>query len=103
MRTIKARPAQARRPVCTECGGATGAKLQHGDLHCSELCRKRAATFNQANHRLLIAEGFEQDKETPNIYRKDGVATTLEHVRYVGFQKALQHHAQAVAATAKRA
>lgn len=79
-------------PVCRICGG----KVLHGNLYCSEACGKQAKGKNAAVIAELGKQGFVVDPETPNIYLKDGVATTLEHIAHVGLAKALAHHGHAV-------
>lgn len=74
-------------PKCRVCG----ASVVNGNLYCSYACGQVPKQVRAQ----LEAEGFERDAETPNIYRKDGVAVTTEHVHYVGISKALQLHSQA--------
>lgn len=83
-------------PVCRVCSG----KVQYGNLHCSVACAKAEEDHAAALIESLKENGFEQDAKTPNVYRKDGIAVTLEQTRHVGLEKALQHHQQA--AQAKR-
>lgn len=80
-----------KKPVCRVCGK----KVLYGNLHCSLKCEKAEADQKAAFIESLKANGFEQDPKTPNIYRKGGVAVTLERGRHVGLEKTLQHHAQA--------
>jgi len=88
----------AKTPVCKRCGG----KVLHGNLYCSEACGKIVKAADRANAEQLTKHGFEQDPETPNLWRKDGVAVTLEHVRQIGVPKAIEHHFHAVGAHEKR-
>lgn len=75
------------KPVCRTCGG----KVLYGDLFCSKACGQAP---KQA-HEQLKAAGFEPDATAPNIYRKDGVAVTVEAVHHVGLAKTLRAHAHA--------
>lgn len=79
------------KPVCRICGG----HVLYGDLHCSLGCALVHSATTSGAIAELKRQGFVKDPETPNIYLKDGVATTLEHIHHVGLEKAIQHHAQA--------
>lgn len=79
--------------MCRQCGG----RVAYGNLVCSAGCgavaEKERATIEAALH----AAGFLRDDAIPNIYRKDGVAVTVEHVTHVGMDRALAQHAAAAA------
>lgn len=79
-----------KRPVCRVCGG----KVLYGNLYCSKACGQKP----KEAHSLLLASGFEPDPYTPNIYRKDGVAVTVEAVNHVGLEKTLLSHQHATQA-----
>lgn len=65
-----------------------------GNLFCSEACGQKP----KEAHAKLLAAGFEPDPYAPNIYRKDGVAVTVEQVNHVGIDKTILHHSFAVEA-----
>ena len=81
-----------KRPVCRVCTG----KVINGNLYCSKACGQKPKEV----HAQLVAAGYEPDPDTPNIYRKDGVAVTTEQVNHVGLAKTILHHQHA--AQAKR-
>lgn len=83
-----------KQPVCRRCNG----KVLHGNLYCSERCEQNAADAVKVFASELKKAGFVADPEIPNVYLKDGVATTLEHVAHVGLPKALAQHGHAVEA-----
>lgn len=93
MSTVRAKAPQSRRPVCRVCRG----QVLHGNLYCSKMCGSAAKGANEANAQKLTKCGFVRDPEIPNVYLKDGVATTLEHVAHVGLAKALAQHGHAAA------
>lgn len=65
-----------------------------GNLYCSKACGQKP----KEAHSKLIDAGFEPDPYTPNIYRKDGVAVTVEQVNHVGLAKTLLLHRHATEA-----
>lgn len=76
------------KPVCSLCGGP----VVHGNLYC---CAEHdAALEDQRRTREIELKeaGFVQDAEALNVYRRDGVSITLEHIAYVGLEKVLSHH-----------
>lgn len=75
-------------PVCRTCGG----KVLYGNLYCSQACGKLKKATDQANADQLVKQGFSQDPDTPNIFVKDGVAVTLDHVAHIGITKTLSRH-----------
>lgn len=83
-----------KKPVCKTCEKVA----PHGNLYCSKACEDIAKAADAKNIELLKQHGFVADPEIPNVYLKDGVATTVEHVRHVGVHKAIEHHMHAVAA-----
>jgi len=74
-------------PACRTCGGA----VLFGNLYCSKLCGQQM----KVHAADIVAAGFVQDSDVPNVFRKDGVAITTEQVMHVGLDKALQLHAHA--------
>lgn len=80
------------KPVCKTCGNP----VLYGNLYCSKACGQIAKAADKSNAEQLEKHGFERDPEAPNIFRKDGVATTLEHVRHIGVKNAIEHHFQQV-------
>ena len=93
MKTIRIQKPGGKKPKCRFCGSP----VLYGNLFCSAKCGANDKTFRAQDVKALEAQGFVQDK-IPNIYRKDGVAVTLEHVAHVGLEKALQLHQQATQA-----
>jgi hypothetical protein len=85
-----------RRTVCLVCGGP----VVHDNLYCSAKCGEGRLSHS-ATREALDKRGFKVDNETPNIYLKDGVALTLEHVNHVGLDKAIIQHDAAVAIRAR--
>jgi len=77
-------------PVCRTCGGA----VVHGNLFCSKQCGQAP----KAAHEQLRAQGFVQSAGVPNVYVRDGVAVTVEHVNAIGIDAVLRHHRTAVEA-----
>jgi hypothetical protein len=56
----------------------------------------------RADHiKELMAQGFKQHT-IHNVYVKDGVATSLEHIASVGIEKALVMHGHVVASRGAR-
>jgi hypothetical protein len=76
------------KPVCLVCGGA----VVHGNIYCSVKCAKQKQEENEANAAALVDAGFVQDTDTPNVYRRDGVSITMEHINADGMEKVLSHH-----------
>lgn len=72
-----------------------GAPVLHGNLYCSAKCGKRSTEQWKTAIARLESEGFVADPNTPNIYRKDGIAVTLERIMHVGMDTALLQHRQA--------
>lgn len=85
------------RPTCVICEG----RAEHGNLFCSRVCSQTAKSRDADNVKALEAAGFVRDPEIPNVFLKDGVATTIEAVRHVGLAKAIRNHEHA--AQARRA
>lgn len=83
-----------RTPVCRLCGGG----VLHGNLYCSQACGQADKAKDAVHASTLKQQGFVVDPEIPNVFLKDGVATTLEAVKHVGLEKALRHHEHAVSA-----
>lgn len=69
----------------------------YGNLYCSKGCEDIAKASDAHNADALRAHGFQADPETPNVWLKDGVATSIEHIRHIGVHKAIEHHMHAVA------
>lgn len=81
-----------KKPKCS-CGN----DVLYGNLHCSVRCAKAHQEKRIFHEQELIANGFEQDPKAPNIYRKGGVAVTVERTLHAGLAKALEQHGHAVA------
>lgn len=77
-------------PVCRVCSG----RVVNGNLYCSKACGQ----VPKEAHSKLLEAGFEPDPYTPNIYRKDGVAVTVEQVNHVGIDKTILLHQHATEA-----
>lgn len=76
------------KPVCKLCGGP----VVHGNLYCS-MQHDASLEDKRRTHEIELKEaGFVQDAEALNVYRRDGVSITLEHVDHVGLDKVLSHH-----------
>lgn len=85
------------KPVCRACGAA----VLYGNLYCSHRCGEGKVSYT-AERKALESRGFSADSEINNVYLKDGVALTLEHIAHVGLSEALIQHA-AVCAIRDRA
>lgn len=81
----------SRQPICRICCG----RVLHGNLYCSEQCGEGKVSHS-AVRKALAHRGFTVDPDTPNVYLKDGVALTLEHINHVGLGQALIQHDAAV-------
>ncbi len=66
------------------------------DLYCSPKCEKKFTRERIRNVKVLIARGFLQVKGTANVFRKDGVAVTLEQVRKLGLKETIALHRSVV-------
>jgi hypothetical protein len=66
--------------------------VKHGNLFCTVKCGESHAEKQVFHHEQLTENGFEQDPNTPNIYRKNGVAITLERTLHVGVSEAIKQH-----------
>lgn len=75
-------------PVCMYCTGP----VNYGALFCSPECEAMVDDKHFDHGKHLESKGFERNGDTPNLYVKDGVALSLEHIRAVGLDKALLHH-----------
>lgn len=82
-----------KRPVCRVCGQP----VVNGNLYCSKACGE-GRTSHRATAAALEARGFVRDPETPNVFLKDGVGMTVEHVAHVGLEQALKQHGHAAEA-----
>lgn len=76
-------------PICRACGG----KVLYGNLYCSKECGQQHSAERLVPE--LEAQGFVRDENTPNIFRKNGIAITLEATRHVGLETALRQHEHA--------
>lgn len=81
---------------CRTCG----AKTLYGDLFCSVKHQVEWEENRKAWEEHLISIGFEKDRATPNIFRKNGVAVTTEHISHVGLDQAILDHANSIRAHA---
>lgn len=61
-------------------------------MHCSKGCNETYASNLTHAVSALEALQFERDPKTPNIFRRDGVATTLEEVLDRGLEAVLSDH-----------
>ncbi len=77
------------------CGKLFAATAEKAHLHCSATCRQAHAGELGSLRAELHARGFVEDRETPNLLRKDGVTLTLESCRG-DLQRALERHAKTV-------
>lgn len=78
-------------PVCRVCGNA----VVNGNLYCSHACGDGRVSHS-ATAQALEHRGFVRDAETPNVFLKDGIGLTVEHVAHVGLEQALKQHGHAV-------
>lgn len=76
-----------RQPLCRICRGP----VAHGNLYCSEQCGEGKVS-HLAVRKALEHRGFTVDPDMINVYLKDGVALTLEHINHVGLGQALIRH-----------
>lgn len=81
------------KPVCRSCGS----KVVHGNLFCSAGCGHGATAEWTAAINALESHGFERDGLANNIFRKDGVAVTLEGVIHAGLAQTIDRHTHAAA------
>lgn len=66
--------------------------MQNGNLYCSLEHDAQKEDGSRTAAKELIAAGFAQDATALNIYRKDGVAVTLERTLHVGLDEAIRQH-----------
>ena len=86
---------------CHGCGQDSHHKVfrQFG-MFCSKACEDIFAAEVLEVEAELLQNGFVQDKETPNIYRKDGVAVTKEQLHRANLPAILSLHKAVVSSRA---
>jgi hypothetical protein len=78
-----------RNPVC-------GRETPRGALYCCATCFKVYSDLQQRTREELVAAGFTQHGETPNVFEKDGVLVSLEQVMKHGIDEAYEKAAHAI-------
>lgn len=76
--------------------------MKYGNNFCTVACAREHEKKQVFHVQQLEEHGFEQDPQTPNVYRKGGVAVTLERTMKCGVQQSIQQHGHALAANAAR-
>jgi hypothetical protein len=77
--------------LCHGCG-ATFPHKPGADLFCSQDCEKKYLAKAEAANEQLKTAGFTRDQAIPNVWWKDAIAVTQEHVLHEGIDKALAKH-----------
>jgi hypothetical protein len=68
----------------------------HGaDLHCSSECAGQHRAAQQIFEKALTDAGFNQVKEIPNLWERDGVRISIEQVMREGMDETLARHRSA--------
>jgi hypothetical protein len=79
--------------ACAHCGKEFP-RVACAGLFCGDDCAKEHATQMEKATVDLQAAGFEQHAEAPNLWVKEGHAISVEHVKQIGIEKALNIHAR---------
>ena len=77
---------------CIHCGQQFP-RIAGAGLCCGDDCAKQHEAAREQIRKDLSAGGFTQNAETPNLWTKDGVSITEEHVKHAGMAVAMQQHA----------
>jgi len=70
---------------------------RHGaDIHCSKECEEQHHAVQQFLEKALRDTGFNQRKDVPNLWERDGVHISIEEVMREGLDPTLARHREAV-------
>lgn len=86
-----------RQPLrCAHCGEEFP-RVACAGLFCGDDCKQQHAEQMVKAVEDLKAAGFEPHAEVSNLWVKDGMAISVEHVKQIGMEQALKLHASHVA------